>query len=517
MKQTTRHASLPPSFTSIAAEGRPPLDTRRAIGLGSPPKYSLSAPRRRNAAPSTPVARPSCLTISPSVQRTGHAVGLAEPLGGVLGRAARRRRSSIRLLLLVTILCGLALDTAHAQSWGVRGRGSFAETIRRVVAMPTDADVQRRVQARGLHVVNVMWEDTGRFHGSSVGPNISDLTLQVRENLPNGGIRTHLLPVIRHPNFTDRTADIRANKLYVRVGNHRRGGRLHAVPLREVLAHIRAYLTNPDSLLGDGDFTAPRDTHYLVSAQHVYVPIQREGRAEFNPVLYNYQSSVRNPAVLVLLVTRQGTSATIIENRPGDQSLQGWGQQLFFNNAGQRTVFTAERRSAVERRIQSGDVRPQDEGALEEGSDMMMVVQVPLRHRSHRLEFEPMPMLEQAPAGVASADSRRSRRRRTGDVSDVEQAVIGHGEDLGPFREMGGLHLVRDERFPVRITIQFYKATSNGVLSDEDIAAAHRQIERVYEDGDFVGSLVVPESERTRPTEWARIRRRWLRHRPAHR
>lgn len=424
------------------------------------------------------------------------------------------RRSRVRLLLLATILGGIALDTAHAQSWGVRSQGSFAETIRRVVAMPTDADIQRRVRARGLNVVNVMWEDTGRFHGSSVGPNISDLTLQVRENLPTGGLRTHLLPVIRHPNFSDRTADIRADKLYVRVGNHRRGARLHAVPLSEVLGNMRAYLTNPDSLRGDGDFTAPRDTHYLVSAQHVYVPIQREGRAEFNPVLYNYQSSPGNPAVLVLLVTRQGTSATVIENRPGDQSLQGWGQQLFFNNAGQRTVFTAERRSAVERRIQRGEARAQDEGALEEGSDMMMVVQVPLRHRSPR-RFEAMPMAGSAPAGVPSAAPSQSARMRTRGRSDVEQAVIGHGEDLGPFRELGGLHLVRDERFPVRITIQFYKATSNGVLSDEDIAAAHRQIERVYEDGDFVGSLVVPESDRVRPTEWTRIRRRWLRHHSA--
>ncbi|MEM9071404.1 MAG: hypothetical protein AAGE52_23055 [Myxococcota bacterium] len=418
-------------------------------------------------------------------------------------------RRATRLLLAATMIVGIAIDTASAQAWGIQNPPTFAQTIQRVVQMPHDADLQRRVQSRGLNVVNVMWEDTGRFQGSSVGPNISDLTLQVRENLAGDRIRTHLLPVIRHPNFSDRTADVRANKLWVRVGNHREDGQTHAVPLREVLGNLRAYLSDPGSLLGDGDFNAERYTHYLVSAQHVFVPIQREGRAEFNPVLYNYQSSEGNPAVLVLLVTRQGTSATVIENRAGDQSLQGWGQQLYFNHAGQRTVFTAERRSAVERRIQAGNATSQDNGALEEGADMMMVIQVPLRHRRARFEGEDMMVMEEASAMPSAAPSRRSRAG--GGVSDVEQAVIGHGEALGPFREMGGLRLVRDDRFPVRVTMQFYKATSNGVVSDADIADAHRQIERVYEDGDFVGSLVVPSSDRTRPTEWRRLRRRWLR------
>ena len=105
-------------------------------------------------------------------------------------------------------------------------RPTFAQTIQQVVRMPQDQRLQQMAQRHGLNVVNVMWEDTGRFQGSSVGPNISDLTLQVRENLANGGVRTHLLPVIRHPNFSDRTADVRADKLWVRVGNHR--GEPHA-------------------------------------------------------------------------------------------------------------------------------------------------------------------------------------------------------------------------------------------------------------------------------------------------
>ena len=48
------------------------------------------------------------------------------------------------------------------------------------------------------------------------------------------------------------------------------------------------------------------------------------------------------------------------------------------------------------------------------------------------------------------------------------------------------------------------------MIDPQDLAQVKRQIDRVYEDGDFVGSLVVPEDGRTRPTEWQRIRRQWL-------
>ena len=87
-------------------------------------------------------------------------------------------------------------------------------------------------------------------------------------------------------------------------------------------------------------------------------------------------------------------------------------------------------------------------------------------------------------------------------VSDVENAVIGHGEDLGPVVEGHAMKLERDDRFPVRVTVQFYKATSNGVISDADLAEAKSQIDKVYAKGDYVGSLVVPEDSRHRPTDW---------------
>jgi hypothetical protein len=101
-------------------------------------------------------------------------------------------------------------------------------------------------------------------------------------------------------------------------------------------------------------------------------------------------------------------------------------------------------------------------------------------------------VMESAP--MASGAAMRSS-------SDVENAVIGHGDTEGPYAEINDLAIERDPRFPVRVTVQFYKATSNGVVTPADIAAIRRQIDRVYADGDYVGSLVT-EGWTGRPTEW---------------
>jgi hypothetical protein len=387
---------------------------------------------------------------------------------------------------------------------------SFADVIARVENMPSDQNLLDRARRYGLDVVNLTWEDTGRYEGSSVGPNISDLTLQVREPLGAGLDRTHLLPVVRYPNYSDKTGDIAMNKIWIKVGNQSNRSTPVAVPLSEVLGNMRAYLSNPSSLGGNGNFLAKRDSHVLTSAQHVFMPLPAAGKVEFTPVLYNYQSSRGNPAVLTLMVTREGTSATIIENNSGDQNYQSWGQQLYFNNKGQRTTFTAERKSAVKARIDSGQAATGDDGALDEGSDMVMVIQVPLVHQVSYPQQSSDAVAPTAAAAPANASKAKTASPAAGNVaqerSDVEQAVIGHGSDKGPFAEMANMNLVRDTQFPIRVTVQFYKATSNGVVSDADLQAMHDEIHEVYSNADYVGSLVVPNGDRTRPTAWTRGR-----------
>jgi hypothetical protein len=389
----------------------------------------------------------------------------------------------------------------------------FRAAIEKVENMPFNRDLLSRAAKHGLNIVNVTWEDTGRIVGSSSGPNISDLTLQVREPQPGGKVETHLLPVLRYPNFSDKTADVQTDKLWVRVGNQTKGGATETVPLSEVLANLKWYLSDPSSLPGSGDFTAKRDSHMLVSAQHVFMPLPKTGKAEFTPVLYNYQSNPGAPAVLTLLVTRQGTSATIIENYDGDQSYQQWGQQLFFNNKGQRTTFTAERRSSVKSRVESGGGTTDDKASLAKGADMVMIVQVPLKvyrpepgsDDSSATEAAAAPDQESAPAPSAAAPSG-PKTAKAKERSNVETAVIGHGNDDGPFQEVKYTSIERDPTFPIRVTVQFYKATSNGVISNADLAEAKQQIDAVYGNGDHVGSLVVPDGAHSRPTDWVRAR-----------
>ena len=421
------------------------------------------------------------------------------------------RRSFLKSAIVAAATACALPALAEGGGWGIRDTDAgYENVIQQVVSMPMDGDLQSRAARHGLNVVNVMWEDTGRSEGSSIGPNISDLTLQVRRHV-QGGVRGDVLPVLRYPNFTDKTADVKLDKLWVRVGNQHDGSQTVTVPLSEVLENLREYLSDPDTLKGKGNFLASRDSHALVSAQHVFVPIPKGGKAEFNPVLFNYQSAPGSPAVLTLLVTREGTSATIVENNP-DPIMPGWGQQLYFNNKGQRTVFTAERKSDVKKRIDSGHAKASDAGALDEGADMLLLVQVPLIHKNvgylggvGDLQGSDGYAMGEAEAPSAVAPMEKSSRGR----SDVEQAVIGHGDDMGPFAEMGGMDLVRDDRFPIRVTVQFYKATSNGVVSEQDLASAASQIDKVYASGDFVGSLVVPEGKRDRPTDWLKGRTRF--------
>jgi len=372
---------------------------------------------------------------------------------------------------------------------------SYQQAIQRVSGMVLDQDLRSRANQRGLNIVNVLWEDTARSQGSAFGPNISDVTLQVLSG-HGAGRTSHLLPVIRYPNFSDRTADLQMDEFWIRVGNHEDGGELRPVPLRDVLSDLGAFLSNPPDAPRI-DLTAERDTHVLVSAQHVFLPIPQEGAATFTPAIFNYQSAPDNPAVLTLLVTREGTSITVIENRSTERVGNAFGQQLYYNAGGERAPFTAERRSDVQARVEAGEALPSDDGALDPGTDVLLFVQVPLVHENRGL----LPSAPNA-GGPSRRGGTRSVESFAPESSDVEEAVLGHGPTEGPFIELNGQTLVRDDRFPIRVTVQFYRATSNGIVSDEDLQRVYDQIEAVYAQGDYVGSLVVPRGERHRPTDW---------------
>ena len=279
--------------------------------------------------------------------------------------------------------------------------------IQRTAGMVRDKSVKRLAAAHGLDVLDVTWEDTGRFKGSAVGPNISDMTIQVQHK-PPGSDRPELtcMPVIRLPNFSDVTGDISPDLFFVLVGNEK-GNPLRKITLRELLGNLREHLTKPASWKGDrASLLAPdRDRHVLVSAQACFLP-------------------------------------------------------------------------------------------------------VPLKQK------EPMRFR----GGMLMEDTGVVYCCASAPASDLEEAVIGHGEVEGPFAEIDGLEIERDDRYPVRVTVQFYKATSNGVVAPEDMAEITGQIQRVYREADYVGSLVLEESHRLtehggpkfEPPDW--WERFWERH-----
>ncbi|MCH7727551.1 MAG: hypothetical protein IH991_13860, partial [Planctomycetes bacterium] len=210
----------------------------------------------------------------------------------------------------------------------------YSQVITKTTGMVRDETVQSLAQQNGLHVLDVTWEDTARFDNSAVGPNISDMTIQVQHKIAGSDeYELSCMPVIRYPNFSDLSGDIAPDEFFLLVGNEKEQP-LEKTTLRELLGNLRAYLTDASSWKGDRTslLADERDSHVLVSAQACFLPIPKDGIAEFNPVLFNYQSRAGDPAVLTILATREGTSITVIDNeRDGFEAGGTWGQRLFFN------------------------------------------------------------------------------------------------------------------------------------------------------------------------------------------
>ncbi len=369
-----------------------------------------------------------------------------------------------------------------------------AQIISRTAGMVHTGDARSLARKHKLEILDLTWEDTGRYKGSCVGPNISDMTIQVAHVEKSGERRITCMPVIRHPNFSDKTADVSIDDVFVRVGNER-GKPLQRVSLREYLRDLRKHLSDPSSWTGsEKSLVAPREKEVLVSAQACFLPVPKSGKAEFNPVLFNYQSYAGAPAVLAIVATREGTSATIIDNqRDGFGAGTAWGQRLFFNQHGERASFTGTRMTEF---VAAGGDDTDRVDSVEEaqanGLSCVMLIQVPLVQPERKLRAA-LPMCSMSFAGATPAAAEGCR--------DLDEAVIGHGEVEGPFTEIDRLPIKRDSRFPIRVTVQFYKATATGVVSASEMKAIAEQIGSIYANAKAVGSLVT-EPDRGRSTEW---------------
>lgn len=89
---------------------------------------------------------------------------------------------------------------------------------------------------------------------------------------------------------------------------------------------------------------------------------------------------------------------------------------------------------------------------------------------------------------------------RSRSAPDVEDAIVKVGESEGVFQEINNLEIERDHEFPVRVTLQFYKSTANGVADENAMRTIAEQIKSSRKFADNVGSLVVG-GHTNRPTE----------------
>lgn len=360
-----------------------------------------------------------------------------------------------------------------------------------VLQMPHNSAATSVSHKHGLNITTVTWEDNGRSKNSCWGPCISDMTLEVEKRK---------MPIIKNTsNFVDETWDVEIEKIPLVIGNED-GSELRTVTLKYYLEHLREFLSDEKSWAGTtSSLLRENDQHVICSAQACFLPIPKEsGEAKFNVAIYNYQSSATQPAVLAIVASANGTSCEVLD---------GSTQRLYHNVKGQRASYIGQRLS--EYRKETGSAMDDDApmSASEKQQNMLLVIQVPLKHEESR-------RFGASYGGVKKCKKGISRKAEV----DVEDAIIKIGAAEGPHREIRGLPIERDIRFPIRVTMQYYKATSNGAIDDTVCAEISNQLQDARKWAVAISSLVTETTNRTTehsvhyyPSWWAGF---WTQHAP---
>lgn len=363
-----------------------------------------------------------------------------------------------------------------------RDLGKAQSCVDIVCQTPYSAESCRIASQAGLNINSVSWEDNARVKDSCFGPCISDMTLSVEGRD---------MPLIKNTsNFEDETWDVELENIPLVVGNED-GTMLRTVTLREYLSNFRDYLHNPaawpgtqKSLLVEG-----KDQHAIVSAQACFLPMPAEGDAKFNVAIYNYQSMPADPAVLAIVASANGTSAQVLDS--------GSIMHLYHNNNGQRASFIGQRLSKYRR--ETGSDRPVGApmSESEKQQNMLLIIQVPLKQKMIN-NFRTQGFLECCSSSDDCCDiDDECEDGDEGMLVDVESAIIKVGEDEGPFAEINNIEIERDERFPIRVTLQYYKATSNGAVNAAVMDTIAKELQAARKWAVAISSLVTETTNRT--------------------
>ena len=337
--------------------------------------------------------------------------------------------------------------------------------------MAKNSEAQTFASGAGLNISKVSWEDNARTKNSSWGPCISDMTLQAEGTY---------MPLIKNTtNFIDETWDVEIEKIPLVVGNQD-DSTLKTITLKDYLGDLRSYLHAPKSWPGPSKslLASDKDKHVICSAQACFLPISASGEAEFNVGIFSYQSRASDPAVLAIVASVNGTSAQVLDSRSVIK--------LYHNKNGRRASFVAQRLSDY--RSETGSPLPDASPmtSSEKSQNMLLIIQVPLKRKTADV-FEPP-----KPHVVYSRSPAQTGR------ADVESAIVKVGnKDYGPFTEINGIEIERDDRYPIRVTMQYYKATSNGVVDTSVMTSIADDLQGARKWAVAISSLVTETTNRT--------------------
>lgn len=335
---------------------------------------------------------------------------------------------------------------------------SLGERLSRLHLQP---EIKQRASKFGLDIVTTSWEDTGRSKNSCWGPNISDMTLNVGD---------HNMSMIRKPNYGDITCDMPIDNFFLTVGNETKDAALKRISLKDFLRDIALYTDNKvKSMLLD------RDGEILTSAQACVLPATKDGSVEFNVQLFNYQYAKDDPSVLVIVCSRNGTSCQVITE---------YHQKLYFNEAGMAANFVATGLTQHRKTqgITNADDLRKNMNQEEKEQNVLQIFQIPLKQK-------PRP---QSRGEVYLCSMSMGSCRKSG--GNFEDAILSTGTAHSVFKGTQGLTLERDDRYPIRCTLQFYKISDIVDVPEKEFELIGDKINRVYHKADVYGSLVVDGS-----------------------
>ncbi len=341
------------------------------------------------------------------------------------------------------------------------------DLVSEISSISSNNELQGYAGKQGLQILDITWEDTGRSKNSCWGPNISDMTLLLDK-------QSSLLPVIRFPNFSDKTADLSIEQFEISVGNEK-GDTPTKIPLKKYLQNPAEFIKSDNKL--ESLFDESRDKEILVAAQYCVLPLE-EGTCEFNVHLYNYQSNSEEPAVLVLVASSQGTSAQILSgNNP-----------LYFNDDGKACNFLAERMKDVRKR--EGESEAKEMTKEEEEKNCLYIFQIPLKQKKQQRKE-----INCFSEGVKCKKKGKAKKK------GMDDAILSKGKSHSNFKGINNKELERDKTFPIRCTLQFYKVTDTNEIPEAIFEDMAKKIDNVYTKGINQGSLVT-EGFTGRSTEW---------------